>query len=117
MITLLFDLLCVAYAAEAISTAWFYGGIFENLRKTMEKREGKLGQLLGCPLCFSYHPPWILLLLFVFPSLFLNDTWAILSKLPVYSLAITSIHRRIFGLPEIDDDEEEKEEYQDPTRE
>ncbi len=107
--SILFDLICVALATDAISTAWFNGSVFEDLRKKMEKRGGWLGELLGCPLCFSYHPPWILLLVFVLPSLFVSDTWALLVKLPMYALAINSVVRHTIGLPEVDDDEDEDE--------
>lgn len=51
-----------------------------------------LAELLTCPYCMSYHVPWILFLLFVVPSMWVDTPWAaFVIKLPVYSLAATRI--------------------------
>lgn len=57
-------------------------------------------ELLSCPFCFSYHVPWIgLVLFYLVPSaLSVSPSWIFLWHLPVYSLAATRLSNLINGL-------------------
>jgi len=58
-----------------------------------------LFELLSCDFCFSYHVPWILLVLFFVPAHFITIPWVIfLLKVPVYSLAATRLGNLINAL-------------------
>lgn len=48
-------------------------------------------ELFNCPFCLSHHVPYILLLLFYAPALFLPAPFSTLLKLPAYSLAATQL--------------------------
>ena len=50
-------------------------------------------ELMNCPFCLSHHIPYVLLLLFYVPSLFLGWPYAAIVKLPIYSLACTQAAR------------------------
>lgn len=57
-------------------------------------------ELLSCPFCFSYHVPWIgLVLFYLIPMMFsLSPGWVFLWHLPVYSLAATRLSNLVNGL-------------------
>jgi hypothetical protein len=106
---LLTDLFALGLAAGVPVNAWLHkGGIFEEKREKIgtwgdpdsetesfntkaERRRGLVAQLLICRFCLSHHTPWILILLFYLPSLWLVDPWSTIVKLPVYSLAATRL--------------------------
>lgn len=48
-------------------------------------------EMLNCAFCTSHHTPWVLALVFYFPSLFVISPWDFLLKLPIYSLAATRL--------------------------
>ena len=88
---LVFDLIALTLAADAILTAWFYGSIFESARKYFKKLEGLIAELTSCRLCFSYHPPFWLLLLYACSFFVESEVCKFLIKLPIYSLAVTDV--------------------------
>ena len=50
-----------------------------------------LAELVSCELCFSYHVPWILLLVLYVPATTLPEPWSLLPRGVLYSLAITGL--------------------------
>lgn len=73
----------LAVATLAVLRAWKLGSIFENKRSYFQARGGRLGELLGCPLCLSYHVAFWLYVLFVLPVAILTSAWLSLILAPV----------------------------------
>jgi len=109
------DFIALGLAAGVPINTWLHpGGLFEEavewLRvwaefvptdanpkpRLKDKIRSKLGQLATCPFCLSHHTPWILLLLFFVPSLWLSSPWDVIFKLPIYSMAATQITLIVF---------------------
>jgi len=55
-------------------------------------------ELLSCPFCLSHHTPFWVAVLFFVPSVFMEDPWAILVKIPMYCLAATRLGNIVNGL-------------------
>lgn len=90
------DFAVLVFASLAIVRVWFKGSIFAGARASLEAWEPRtwFGEwargLLQCAFCFSYWSPIPLLALFA-ASLLVSEPWTTIIKLPIYSLAITSI--------------------------
>lgn len=59
MPVLMFVYLCLA--SYAVRQAWLYGSLFARTRARVQTWQGRLGELLTCRLCLSYHAPWLVL--------------------------------------------------------
>lgn len=81
---LAFDIVALALATIAVMNVWFKGSIFTNWRGYYEAKGGRLGELLGCPLCLSVHVAFILAGTTILPALFLPNPWDQVVKLPLY---------------------------------
>lgn len=103
----LLDFIALVLAADALTTAWFYGSIFDNWRNKLDKKGGFWAGLFSCPLCLSYHIPWLLLMPFLITSLFLSSPWDLVAKLPIYSIAITDLVHWLHEIRPIKDEEED----------
>jgi hypothetical protein len=86
-----FDFIVLALAARACLDAWFEGSLFADWRARAEVWDNWLGVLLGCRFCLAYHMPWLVLAAAYVPGLWLEAPWQLLSRLPLYSLAITTL--------------------------
>lgn len=85
------DLIVLILAADAVITAWFYGTLFENMRTKLENKSGLFGELLGCPLCLSYHICFWLSLLLILVNSCSSPELVNFFKFPFYGLAATDI--------------------------
>lgn len=103
------DFLALILATDAIVTAWFHGSIFERPRTYFKTSSGLLAELMSCPLCFSYHAAFWLMLLIAGPASLLPAPWSDLLKLVLYSLATTDVVHFLQQIRPITDEEEEEE--------
>lgn len=71
----------------AVMRAWFMGSIFGYWRSYFQARGGRLGELLSCPLCLSYHVAFWIELLFIAPFKIYATTWCILTLSPLVVFA------------------------------
>lgn len=71
----------------AILRAWKMGSIFEGWRSYWQVRKGLLGELLGCPLCLSYHVAFWCEVLFFVPVKVYIGAWLLLILSPVVVFA------------------------------
>jgi len=80
-------LLCLTVLA--VMRAWFMGSIFGYWRSYLQARGGRLGELLNCPLCLSYHVAFWAELLFLVPLKVCVAAWLplVLSPLIVFAAA------------------------------
>lgn len=58
-------ILALSLAGLAIMNIWFYGSIFARLRAKIEASSSIFLKPLKCPLCFSFHISYILLLVWI----------------------------------------------------
>ena len=106
LLILLGTTVLTAFAADAVLTAWFYGSIFARWRAYYEAMGGLLGELLTCPLCFSYHVGFWLTLLCVVPTLCLLEAWWLLPLTPLASLAATDLAQWLQGIRSLENSNE-----------
>jgi len=100
MIHLALDCAVLSLATIAVMNVWFHGSIFDSWRGYFEARSGRLGELPGCPLCFSPYIAWTLAWCFVIPAQFLWPPWDTILRLPVYIwAAILPVQLYFFGNP------------------
>ncbi len=95
----LLDFVIVALAADAITSAWFFGEIFDSVRgyfqifkdKTLTKTEWFFGTLFTCIFCLPYHIAFWTVALLWLPGFLLPEPWQTMSRLPVYAFAVTTV--------------------------
>ncbi len=97
---LLLNFFVLVLASRAVLAAWFEGSIFAGARATAEAWDNWLGELLGCRFCLSYHVPFWLLVVGYVPGLWLAEPWQTLSRVPIYSLAVTGL---LYTISEVND--------------
>lgn len=88
--SLFLDLLTVFGTVLAVRDVWFKGTIIASWKAAAETLEGKLGKLLNCKLCLTYHLPYLILIVYYSLSLILPDWY----KWLFYSLALTGFANR-----------------------
>lgn len=94
-----FDFVLIALAADAITSAWFYGSIFERWRNYFKKLQETgttrtswfFGTLLTCNFCLPYHIAFWTLVLLWLPGIFLGEPWHTVSRVPLYAFAATTV--------------------------
>lgn len=110
---LLLDFLLACLAADAITSAWFYGSIFKGWREKVDGWKSDFWrELFQCSFCLTYHYPWAVVLpLFVVAQLLPVDAtvWGWLPRYPLYSLAMTDVVHWLQGERPIPIQEEEEE--------
>lgn len=84
MTWLVFDCMALSLATIAVLNVWFKGSIFAGWRAYFEARSGRLGELLGCPLCLSPHVAWAMAWCFIVPAHLTSEPCGVLLRLPVY---------------------------------
>ncbi len=113
------DFIALTLAASAIVDVWRNGSLFADWRAFLEDfgdrtetsavlESGEklpflmrladswlpnwVAAMLSCAFCFSYHAPWVVALVCLFPATLVPYDWlAFLLKLPVYALAATRL--------------------------
>jgi len=94
------DLVALPLATRTVLFGWFQeGGLFAKQYAYMEARGGKLGKLFTCPYCLGLHVCAALMLLFVLPAALLAEPWGLLPRIPLYTLALTTVVHAIVGAP------------------
>jgi hypothetical protein len=86
----------IGLAVVALLRAWFMGSIFSHWRSYMEVRKGLLGELLGCPLCLSYHVAFWLELLCVVPLKLMYGPWSCVLLTPIVVMAAAGLGQSIW---------------------
>jgi len=71
----------------AVMRAWLMGSIFGYWRSYFQARGGRLGELLDCPLCLSYHVAFWAELLFLVPLKIYAAAWFALALSPLVVFA------------------------------
>lgn len=92
------DTVAVALAAVALMNAWFRGSMFVGPKAWSEARGGWLGELLDCPLCLSFYPTALLMIVFILPATLLPEPYGDLLRLPVYGLGSAALVQLYFYL-------------------
>lgn len=94
------DLLALALAARAVLDVWLdEDSVLAELRARTQLWDRWFWKtLFNCRFCLSYHVPALLVFGCYGWSLFLPDPWAVVVKLPLYSLAATGLVRLLDGL-------------------
>jgi hypothetical protein len=79
----------LGFVVLAALRAWKLGSIFESWRSYWQVRKGWLSELLGCPLCLSYHVAFLCEIVFFVPVKVYSAAWIslILSPLIVFAAA------------------------------
>ena len=105
------DLFALAFAAHALAVAWTMpGGLFAELLDKIDAWgsyapvdlvdgvptmwpwiKNKIAYGLHCRTCVSFHFAFWLAVIFLAPSFFFVDAYALLWKLPIYVLASTRL--------------------------
>lgn len=86
----IFQFFVLVLAADAVTTVWFYGSIFEKPLNYFKNRKDMLGELMSCNLCLPYHIAfWFVLLttLSLLMPTWVGKVWEVV----LYSLAVTDL--------------------------
>jgi hypothetical protein len=106
----LIDFIAVILAADAITSAWFYGSIFEDSREFFAKQKGLLAELMSCTFCLPYHICfWTIVLLWATAQT-LPEHLAIVPRSILYTFAATDAVHWLQGerpIPYEETDEQE----------
>src|SRR5438046_279961 len=95
VLIVLWYILMLPLAANAMSDVWFYGDIFQRPRNYFKSKTGFFAELLSCEFCLAYHIVLTLVLLTVVPVVFLPSPWCYAGALPVAWLAAVDVLHRL----------------------
>lgn len=86
---LVLEALLLHLTVLAVLRAWFMGSIFEHWRSYVQVYGGRLGELLSCPLCLSYHVAFWFEVIFLVPAKAYVGSWLliVLAPLAVFAAA------------------------------
>lgn len=80
----------------AVLRAWKMGSIFESHRSYWQVRKGLLGELLGCPLCLSYHVALYCEVVFLIPLKIYVAAWWSIVFFPLVVFAAAAIAQTVW---------------------
>jgi hypothetical protein len=88
--------------------------LFKSWLAYFEKRSDTFfGELMTCPMCLPYHVSFWLLILLWIPLESLAAPWDLLIRVPIYSLAITTLIHYMQGVLPVEVEDEPLEESND----